>query len=74
MPPEQRPHLWITFDDGEQRLGIAQPDRRDPGAADIHRLMMQAHQAMALASGFQRVLQNAQLSLLKQAMGRPQYR
>ncbi|MBC3494619.1 hypothetical protein HU764_023360 [Pseudomonas sp. SWRI100] len=25
MPPEQSAHLWITFDDGKQRLGIAKP-------------------------------------------------
>ncbi len=48
VPPQQRAHLGMTIEHGEQRIGVAQADGGDPCAADVDRLMVQAHQAMAL--------------------------
>ncbi|MCY1441962.1 hypothetical protein D9M71_583030 [compost metagenome] len=61
MAPEQRAHLRIALQYGEQRLGISHTDRVHPGAADGHRMMVEADQHMALAGGFQGLLQQGQL-------------
>ncbi|MCY1433373.1 hypothetical protein D9M71_494000 [compost metagenome] len=71
MPPQQRPHLWITLDEIEQGLRIAQTDRRDPGAADVHRLMVETHQAMPFARLFQGRFQYFQLVIFQKPVGRP---
>ncbi|MNH14890.1 hypothetical protein D3C79_744910 [compost metagenome] len=74
MPPKQRLHLWITLKPAQQFVSIAQTDRCDPGAADIHRLMVTADQAMAPPCRHQRIIEQRQLCRLKQPMGRTLHR
>src|SRR5690554_4625186 len=50
MSAQYRPDCRIALDYRPELLGVAQADAINPGATDIHWVVMQAHQHMTLAS------------------------
>ncbi|MNN29900.1 hypothetical protein D3C81_1435230 [compost metagenome] len=61
MAPEQRAHLRIAIQHGEQRVAVTHADRVHPGAADGHRVVVETDQHMALTGGIQGLFQQGQL-------------